>query len=140
MPSPEPAGATDAAHVQLHPPFGSPPAAAPYFPPPPYPPPGLSRGIPTDGRAITSLMASIFGILLALPFGVPGLFLGPLGYFLGRSAIARIDDAPGSAGGRGIAVVGWVLGSVATAIGAVVTFVWLILLLVAISAPPTTFE
>jgi|GEM_PF-1523905 len=140
MASPEPAGATDSTQVQLRPPFGSPPAAAPYFPPPPFPPPGLSRGIPTDGRAITSLIASIFGILLALPLGVPGLFLGPLGYFMGRSAIVRIDDAPGTAGGRGIAVAGWVLGAVATAVGALVTLLWLILLLVAISATPTTFE
>jgi hypothetical protein len=96
--------------------------------------------VPTDGRAITSLVASIFGVLLALPFGVPGLFLGPLGYFMGRSAIGRIDSAPGTAGGRGIAVAGWVLGAVATAIGALVTLLWLILMLVAISAPPTTFE
>ena len=112
---------------------------APYHPPPPYPPPGLGRAAPTDGRAITSLVASIFGLLLGLPFGLPGLTLGPLGYFMGRSAIARIDAAPGTAGGRSVAVMGWVLGVVATAIGAVVSLVWLVLLLVVISAAPTTF-
>jgi hypothetical protein len=110
---------------------------APYHPPPPYPPPGLGRAAPTDGRAITSLAASILGILLGLPFGLPGLALGPLGYFLGRAAVARIDSAPGTAGGRSLAVTGWVLGVVATAIGAVVSLAWLVLLLLVISAPTT---
>ena len=81
------------------------------------------------------MAASILGILLGLPFGLPGLALGPLGYFMGRSAIARIDGAPGTAGGRGVAIAGSVLGVVATAIGAVVSLVWLILLLFALSAP-----
>jgi hypothetical protein len=121
------------------PPSSTPTAVVPYHPPPPYPPPGLGRAAPTDGRAVTSLVASIFGILLGLPFGLPGLALGPLGYFIGRSAIARIDGAPGTSGGRSVAVMGWVLGIVATAIGAVVSLVWLVLLLVVISAPTTTF-
>jgi hypothetical protein len=121
------------------PPTGPPTTLVPYHPPPPYPPPGLGRAAPTDGRAITSLVASIFGLLLGLPFGLPGLALGPLGYFMGRSAITRIDAAPGTAGGRSVAVMGWVLGVVATAIGAVVSLVWLVLLLVIISAAPTTF-
>jgi hypothetical protein len=81
------------------------------------------------------MAASILGLLLGLPFGVPGLALGPLGYFMGRSAVARIDASPGTAGGRGIAVAGSVLGVVATAIGAVVSLAWLILLLMVISAP-----
>jgi hypothetical protein len=121
------------------PPSGAPTAVVPYHPPPPYPPPGLGRAAPTDGRAVTSLIASIFGILLGLPFGLPGIALGPLRYFMGRSAIARIDGAPGTSGGRSVAVMGWVLGVVATAIGAVVSLVWLVLLLVVISAPTTTF-
>ena len=135
IPSPEPG-----AHVMDRTPpprISAPPAVAPYHPPPTYPPPDLARGLPTDGRAITSLLASIFGILLGLPFGLPGLALGPLGYFMGRSAIARIDAAPGTLGGRSVAVVGWVLGVVATAIGALVSLVWLVLLLVVISTPTT---
>ena len=113
-----------------------PPTVAPYYPPPAYPPSVLGRA-PTDGRAITSLVASIFGILLGLPFGLPGLALGPLAYFLGRSAIVRIDGAAGTSSGRGLAVAGSVLGAVATAIGAVVSLAWLVLFLVAISTPPT---
>ena len=116
------------------------PDIAPYHPPPAYPPPGLGRSAPTDGRAVTSLAASILGILLGVPFGLPGLALGPLGYFMGRAAMARIDEAPGTAGGRSIAVAGWILGIVATAIGAVVSLAWLVLLLVVISTPPTTFQ
>jgi hypothetical protein len=113
------------------------PPAAPYHPPPTFPPPAVGGSAPTDGRAVTSLLASIFGILLGLPFGLPGLALGPLGYFLGRSAIARIDSAPGTAGGRGLAITGSVLGVAATVIGAIVSLVWLILVLIALSATPT---
>jgi len=111
-------------------------AVAPYHPPPAYRPAGIAR-VPTDGHAITSLVASLLGILLALPIGLPGLALGPLGYFLGRSAITRIDGSAGASGGRGMAVAGSVLGIVATAIGAVVSLVWLVLILVAISTTPT---
>ena len=121
-------------------PASPPPDIAAYHPPPAYPPPGLGRSAPTDGRAVTSLAASILGILLGVPFGLPGLALGPLGYFMGRAAMARIDGAPGTAGGRSIAVAGWILGIVATAIGAVVSLAWLVLLLVVISTPPSTFQ
>ena len=82
-------------------------------------------------------MSAIFGILLGVPLGLPGLALGPLAYFLGRSAMARIDGAGGTLSGRGVAVAGSVLGVVATAIGAVISLAWLVLLLVAISATPT---
>jgi hypothetical protein len=97
----------------------------------------VGRNAPTDGRAVTSLVASIMGILLGIPFGLPGLLLGPMGYFMGRSALARIDSTPGAVGGRGVAVAGSVFGVVATAIGAVVSLAWLVLLLVVISTPPT---
>ena len=90
-----------------------------------------------DGRAITSLVAAIFAVLLGLPFGLPGLALGPMAYFLGRSAMARIDGAGGTSGGRGLAVAGSVLGVVATAIGAVVSLAWLVLILVGLSTTPT---
>jgi hypothetical protein len=133
LPSPGPSEQA----VQERPPYPQPPSVAPYRPPPAYPPPAVGRSSPTDGRAITSLIASILGILLGLPFGLPGLALGPLAYFLGRSAVARIDAEAGRSGGRGLAVAGSVLGVVATAIGAVVSLAWLVLLLVAISTQPT---
>jgi hypothetical protein len=119
------------------PPTVGPPNAAPYYPPPPYPPPATRTTLPTDGRAIISLAASILGVLLGLAFGLPGLALGPLGYFMGRSAVARIEGEPGTAGGRGLAVTGWVLGIVATAIGAVVSLAWLVLILMSLAADQT---
>jgi hypothetical protein len=124
-------------HAVQERPYPQPPAVAPYFPPPTHPPPAVGSGVPTDGRAVTSLVAAIFGILLGLPFGLPGLALGPMAYFLGRSAIGRIDSAPGMSSGRSLAMTGSVLGVVATAIGAVVTLAWLVLLLVSISTTPT---
>jgi hypothetical protein len=133
LPSPEPIGQA----VQERPPYSPSPSLAPYHPPPAYPPSPAGRSAPTDGRAITSLVASIIGILLALPLGLPGLALGPLAYFLGRSAITRIDATDATWSGRSMAVAGSVLGAVATAIGAVVTLAWMVLVLVASSTPPT---
>jgi hypothetical protein len=65
--------------------------------------------------------------------GLPGLVLGPIAYFLGKSATSRIDSSTGELGGRGTAAAGWVMGAVAMAIGAVVTLVWFIVFLIAIS-------
>ncbi len=87
---------------------------------------------------VASLLAAIFGILLGIPLGLPGLILGPLAYFLGRSAVARVDESQGRLGGRGTAVASWVMGAVATAIGAAVTLVYFVVFLVAISGPPPT--
>jgi hypothetical protein len=113
------------------------PAVAPYHPPPAYPPPSLGRAAPVDGRAITSLAVAIIAIAFGLPFGLPGLTLGPVAYFTGKAAIARIDSSQGTIGGRGLAATGWVLGAVATAIGALVSLAWLVVLLVSVSGPPT---
>jgi hypothetical protein len=61
--------------------------------------------------------------------------LGTLAYFLGKSAVSRIDSSPGTLGGRSLAVSGLVLGAVAMAIGSVVTLVWIVFVLVANSQP-----
>jgi hypothetical protein len=113
----------------------SPPVVAPYHQPPAYPPPNVGRAAPVDGRAITSLALAVLGIVLGLPFGLPGLVLGAIAYFTGKAAIDRIDSSQGAAAGRSMAAAGWVLGIVATAIGAVVSLVWLVVLLVAVSGP-----
>ncbi|TMD99485.1 MAG: hypothetical protein E6I72_00865 [Chloroflexi bacterium] len=89
----------------------------------------------TDGRALGSLLAGIFGLLLAF-LGLPGLVLGPIAYFLGKSSARRITESRGELGGRSTAVAGWVMGVVATAIGAVVSLVWLTIILVAVFGPP----
>lgn len=83
-----------------------------------------------------SLVAAILGILFGLFTGVAGLVLGPIAYFLGRSAVSRIDSSDGELGGRGKAVAGWVMGAVATAIGAGVTLVWFIFFLIIASSAP----
>jgi hypothetical protein len=80
--------------------------------------------------------AAIMGILLGLFTGIAGLVLGPIAYFLGKSALSRIDSSEGKLGGRGTAVAGWVMGVVATAIGALVTLVWFIILLIIASSAP----
>jgi hypothetical protein len=110
------------------------PIVAPWHPPPSYPPPsqGRARGS-TDGRATASVLSAIAGIFLGLPFGVPGMVLGTLAYFLGKSAVDNIDSSKGGLGGRGMATTGWVLGAVSMAIGAAVTLVWLVVVLVAVS-------
>jgi hypothetical protein len=76
------------------------------------------------------------GILFGLFTGIAGLVLGPMAYFLGKSALSRIDSSEGKLGGRSAAVAGWVMGIVATAIGALITLVWFIIFLILISSPP----
>lgn len=117
------------------PPAAAPIVVAPYHPPPAYPPPSLGRAAPVDGRAIMSLAVAIIGVAFGLPFGLPGLVLGAVAYFTGKSAIARIDSSQGALGGRSLAATGWVLGVVATAVGAVVSLVWLVVLLLTVSGP-----
>ena len=108
-----------------------------WYPPPSHPPPRVKASGSTEGRAIASLSAAVAGILLGLPMGIPGMVLGTLAYFLGKSGVSRIDGSQGALGGRSVAVAGWVLGVVAMAIGSVVTLVWIVVVLVATSQPAT---
>jgi len=131
-------------------------AISPYYGQPMYPAPPAPRAH-IEARVLVSLLASTIGLLLALiglmlgatavalqtgelynglALGVPALALGPLGYFLGKSAIGRIAESKGSLGGRGTAVTGWVIGVAASAVGATATLIWLVLVLVAIFGPP----
>ncbi|TMG64122.1 MAG: hypothetical protein E6H86_09095 [Chloroflexi bacterium] len=139
------------------PPPVPPQAIPPYYGRPAYPPPSPQTGR-TEGRVLASLGLSLLGLLLGLTglliggFGylgapgsglvlafwlaVPALVLGPVAYFLGKSGITRIGESKGALGGRGIAAAGWVIGVVAMAVGAAVTLIWLVLLLVANFGPP----
>lgn len=107
-----------------------PPVYSPYptHPPPAFPP--APRPGRTERRTVVSLLSGILGLLLGLPLGLPGMALGPLAYFLGKSAVGRIDESKGELGGRSTAVAGWVIGAIATAVGAAVTLIWFILLLI----------
>jgi hypothetical protein len=115
------------------------PAPGAWYPPPSYPPPQTLATGRTDTRAIASMLAAIAGIVLGLPLGIPGMVLGTLAYFLGRSSVQRIDGSQGTLGGRSMAVAAWVLGIVAMIIGSVITLIWLVVFLFAISQPATTF-
>jgi hypothetical protein len=77
-------------------------------------------------------------LVLGLPLGVPGLVLGPIAYFMGKSAVNRIAASAGALGGRNIATTAWVVGIIATAAGAIVSLVWLVIFLVSVSTPTTT--
>ncbi len=110
-------------------------AAGPWYPPPSYPPPRVKPTGSTDGRAIASLIVAIAGIVLGLPMGIPGMVLGTLAYFLGKSSVSRVDTSQGALGGRSVAVAGLVLGVVAMAIGSAVTLVWVVVVLVATAQP-----
>ena len=78
---------------------------------------------------------AILGIVFGLPFGLPGMILGPIAYFMGRPAEARIAAAGGAIGGHSQAQAGWILGVVATALGCITSLIWLVVFLIAISAP-----
>lgn len=116
-------------------PTQSPASVAPYHPPPSYPPPVYGKAQSVDSRAVVALVLAIVGLVLGLPLGVPGLICGPIAYFMGKSATRRIDASAGALGGRSLAMSAWVLGIVATAAGAIITLIWLVLFLVAVSTP-----
>lgn len=129
--------AASRSEIETSAPVGDRPASSvgPWYPPPTDPPPHVKASGSADGRAIASLLAGIGGVVLGLPLGLPGMVLGSLAYFLGKSAVTRIDSSQGVLGGRGLAVSGWVLGVVAMAIGSAVSLVWLIVVLVTTSQP-----
>ncbi|HEY6874783.1 MAG TPA: hypothetical protein VI384_00330 [Candidatus Dormibacteraeota bacterium] len=100
---------------------------APYHPPPAYPPPPTESSS-TDSRAASSLVFAILGLIFAVPLGLPGMIAGPIAYFLGRGSRTRIAESGGTIGGLGLANAGRILGIVTTAVGAVVTLLWLIVI------------
>ena len=111
------------------------PPAAPYSPPPSYPPPAHGSAQRLDRGALIALILAIAGLVLGLPLGVPGLVCGPIAYFMGKSAATRIEASGGALGGRNVALAAWVFGIVTTAAGAMVSLIWLVILLVSVSGP-----
>ena len=107
------------------------PAIAPYHPPPAHPPPPTAAS--TDTKAVASLVFAILGLIFALPLGLPGLIAGPIAYFLGKGARERIAESGGTLAGAGTANAGRILGVVTTAVGAVVTLLWFIVILNALN-------
>jgi Na+-driven multidrug efflux pump len=109
------------------------PPVAPYVPPPNYPPPAGVGPAVTDGKAAASLVFAILGLIFAIPLGLPGMIAGPIAYFLGKGARERIAASNGALTGAGAASAGRILGIITTAIGAIVTLVWLVILLNALN-------
>ena len=111
------------------------PTGSAWHPPPAWPPPGFSPPPPTDRDARAALVVAIGGNLLLLPsFGILGLVLGAIAYFLGRAARSRIDTSQGRLAGHSAAQAGIVLGVALFALGAAWLLFWLVLLFVAIGS------
>src|SRR5260370_24966849 len=110
------------------------PPTAPYHPPPSHPPPASSATPALDNRSAIALVLAVLGLVLGLPLGVPGLVLGPIAYFMGKSALTRIDASAGALDGRNFAMTALILGIVATAAGAGVSLVLLVVILNSASA------
>ena len=127
MASPPPASAQHASSSPV----------APYHPPPSYPPPAGSRPAVTDGKAAASLVWAILGLVFALPLGLPGMIAGPIAYCLGKGARERIAESNGELTGRSAANAGRIIGIIATAVGAIVTLVWLVIIFTALNNVPT---
>jgi len=85
---------------------------------------------------VIALLTGLGELLNFLALGLPAMILGPVAYFLGRSAVSRIAASPQTLGGRSTAVAGWVMGAAGTAAGAIVFLIWLVLVLLANFGPP----
>ena len=97
------------------PPGDAPPPAPGQAPPGAYqpPPPGFATpgagpmlGTPTDQMAIWATVLAGLGLLGLCCFGVGGLILGPIAFFMGGSALARIRASNGTLGGDTLASIG----------------------------------
>jgi hypothetical protein len=113
--------------------YHPPPVSAPYHPPPAYPPPTGSTPAVSDGWAVSSLVFAILGLIFAIPLGLPGLIAGPIAYFVGKSARQRILESKGALSGGSAANAGRILGVITTIVGAIVTLVWLVVILNALN-------
>ena len=72
----------------------------------------------------------------AFGIGILALALGPVGYFLGKSAQGRIAASEGKLGGLAPARAATFIGVAATVMGAVSTLLWLVVLLLGSFGPP----
>ena len=83
-----------------------------------------------SGAYLGEPVLNLFGI------GIAALIMGPVAYFLGKSARSRIAASEGKLVGAPLASAGSVLGIVATVIGAATTLGWLVILLLGYFGPP----
>lgn len=88
------------------------------------------------GGDVTSTYAAGTPLWNAFGIGIFALALGPVGYFMGRSALARIAASNGQLGGRQNARAANFVGIAATIIGAGSTLGWLVIVLLGFFGPP----
>src|SRR2546428_14062481 len=89
----------------------TPPTIAPYHPPPSYPPPTYRSAQTLDSRAVVALILAILGLVLGLPLGIPGMLLGALAYFMGKSAVKRIEASAAGLAGPHVRRFAWIPGT-----------------------------
>lgn len=94
------------------------PGAVPPPGPPPQPhafgPPGGYAAQKTNGMAVTSLVCSLVGMLVA------GVILGVLALVFGAVALGQIKESNGLQKGKGMAIAGMIIGPIAAVLAVIV--------------------
>lgn len=77
---------------------------------------------PNDNMAIAAMVVGILAMFGTFCYGIPALIMGPIAIYLGLTARTRIKESGGALGGEGFAMAGWIVGLVATVLGALYLF------------------
>jgi hypothetical protein len=116
---------------QQQPSYQQPPYPQQYGQPYPQQPPyGYPVAVPTDGLAIGAMITGIAGLVMACAYGL-GLLASPVALVLGKVSMNRIARSEGRLGGRGMALAGFILGIVGTALLVLVIIGLVIVIIVA---------
>lgn len=95
--------------------------------------PGVPYGPPPDHpRSMLALILGIISIVLCLPV------VGPFAWIIGRKAVREIDASGGTVGGRSQAMVGYVLGLIATILLILGVVLIVVLVIIVVSTSTTT--
>ena len=90
---------------------------------------GPMLGKPTDQMAIWATVLAGLGLLGLCCFGVGGLILGPIAFFMGGSSLATIRASNGALGGDTLASVGRWGGLVVGVLGLLVLVGFIVLVI-----------
>jgi len=115
---------------------------------PQQPPPGYQSfgqpvyGRPTssNGKATASMVVGIVGLVsIVICYGALGIVLGPISFFMGRSAEKEMALAPDAWSNRGMARAGWIMGLIQIILAIVVILAFGAILIWATSADDSNF-
>ena len=82
-----------------------------------YGQPGFGPLAQSNSKATTSMVLGIVGLAsILICYGVLGIVLGPLSFFMGRSAQKEMELAPNAWTNHGMAKAGWIMGLIQTVI------------------------